>query len=182
VGLSKIACLRSRAQGTIAESYASRPLVSGRCCRQVAPGLGPPRPAQHVLGRWLVTAVASLVQTVYRESFSRPLTQMGWRSGFPTGRPWDFARDRSLCDRPRLRKVDPFDRDLPDPVPRIASPSPHLQCSSGPLGPTLRASRNSLPRGDSGRASALLAECDFVSLASLAATLTRPATGSSRAH
>ena len=28
--------------------------------------------------------------------------------------------------------------DLPDPVPRIAGPSPHLQCSSGPLGPTQR--------------------------------------------
>jgi hypothetical protein len=57
--------------------------------RQVTPGLGPPRPAQHDL-----PLARLIVQTVSRESFSRPLTQKGWRSGFPTGRPWDFALDR----------------------------------------------------------------------------------------
>ena len=38
---------------------------------------------------------ASPTQTVFRRSFLRSLTQIGWRSGFPTGRPWDFALDRS---------------------------------------------------------------------------------------
>jgi hypothetical protein len=77
--------------------------------------------------------------------------KMGWRSGFPTGRPWDFALDRGLLrDRPRLRDADLADLPRsPGPVPRIAGPSPHLQCSSGPMGPTLRWSRDSLPWGDS---------------------------------
>jgi hypothetical protein len=73
---------------------------------------------------------------------------MGWRSGFPTGRPWDFALDHGLLIN-SLARFDPICHNLPDPVPRIASPSPHLRCSSGSLGPTRRLSRDSLPRGDS---------------------------------
>ena len=41
---------------------ASRPLVSGRCCWQVAPGLGPPRPAQHEL-----RLAVQFTQTVARD-------------------------------------------------------------------------------------------------------------------
>jgi len=81
-----------------------------RVLRFPTSGLGPmlsasssrPGPASARSARTLprlVTAVASLAQTVSRESFSRPLTQVGWRSGFPTGRPWDFALDRGLLIR-----------------------------------------------------------------------------------
>jgi hypothetical protein len=50
-------------------------------------------------------------------------------------------RSRSQARYParRLRDLpNPLFYDLPDPVPRIASPLPHLQCSSGPLGPMTR--------------------------------------------
>jgi hypothetical protein len=43
--------------------------------------------------------------------------KMGWRSGFPTGRPWDFAGDRADPPDPHdLRRANRSDRcDLPDP-------------------------------------------------------------------
>src|SRR5918993_2533506 len=62
VGLSvgSIGFRGSRLAARLASTYVlRRPLVSGRCCWQVAPGLGPPRPAQH---EWLLAA--SLTQTV----------------------------------------------------------------------------------------------------------------------
>src|SRR5439155_3999867 len=63
----------------------------------------------------LVTAVASLAQTVSRESFSRPLTQNGVAERFPDWTAVGFrARSRPL-DQHRLRDADPSIHDLPDP-------------------------------------------------------------------
>jgi hypothetical protein len=52
----------TRGRRELHRSCASRPLVSGRCCRQITSGLGPPRPAQR--GRLLAVAPT---QTVARE-------------------------------------------------------------------------------------------------------------------
>ena len=118
--------------------------------RQVAPGLGPPRPAQHDL-----PLARSIAQTVLRESFSRPLTQMGWRSGFPTGRPWDFALDRINPSDPHVsglgptRTTRPFRCDLPDPFLGSRTLDRTSVRHWGPLGPTLRTTKDSLLRGDS---------------------------------
>jgi hypothetical protein len=54
------------------------------------PGLGPPRSAQRERG-----CEATLTQTVGRGSIRRDRQPTGWLSGFPTGRPWDFASNRS---------------------------------------------------------------------------------------
>jgi hypothetical protein len=143
--------------------------------RQVAPGLGPPRPAQHELH-----LAASLAQTVLRESFSRSLTQMGWRSGFPTGRPWDFAFDRldpSDCTRATCAASAHLSVrcDLPDPIPRITCPSPHLRAALGLVGSDAWRSAGLSP--------AVPREVPkHFPAASHAATLTRPASGPFRAH
>jgi hypothetical protein len=116
----------------------------------MTPGLGPPRPAQHEL-----PLARSLTQTVVRESFSRPLTQMGWRSGFPTGRPWDFALDRNDASDPHASGLGPIRTNrtsrcsLPDPFLGSRALDHTSVRHSGPLGPTLRVARNSLPRCDS---------------------------------
>jgi len=79
---------------------------------------------------------------------------MGWRSGFPTGRPWDFALDRldppqsTHGARPNTRTTS--DRcDLPDPFLGSRALDRTSVRRWGPMGPTLRVARNSLPRCDS---------------------------------
>ena len=65
--------------------------------------------------------------------------RLGWRSGFPTGRPWDFALvtiGLALSSHAWLCRATPtISRTL---LPRITGPSPLIQSSSGPLGPTHR--------------------------------------------
>ena len=84
----------------------------------------------------------------------------GWRGGFPTGRPWDFAfgstpvaivtveRCRSTIRRPVPQPARPVRGSkprLPDPfLGSFALPRP-LPGGSCELGPTLRVSGNSLP-------------------------------------
>jgi len=127
-------------------------LVSGRFCRQAAPGLGPPRPAQHEESGDCLFARTVRVATVSAAT-AHPT---GWRGGFPTGRPWDFAlttlrspREPFASSRCAVahRIEAPF-LTLPDPVPRIARAS-HLvtKALSHGMGPTRRLSGDSLPAG-----------------------------------
>ena len=68
-----------------------RPLVSGRCCWQVAPGLGPPRPAQHE--RFLAETLTQTVARDIRRRGRSPKTGVAER--FPD---WTAVGFRS-CDR-----------------------------------------------------------------------------------
>jgi hypothetical protein len=71
---------------------------------------------------------------------------MGWRSGFPTGRPWDFAL------RPRRAPPVMHDHASPATASRTLFLGSHalrrpFLVRSGALGPTCRLSGDSLPAG-----------------------------------
>src|SRR5687767_14657358 len=108
----------------------------------MTPGLGPPRPAQHESSPFDLGALRPRHQSVashtdgYREFFSRSLTQMGWRSGFPTGRPWDFASAAYLRSA-SLRQPTAFMRP-PGPIPRITRRSRPFLATRVTVGPTHR--------------------------------------------
>ena len=72
---------------------------------QVAPGLGPPRPAQHesLLSKTPIQTVDDAFASI-----ARPTGRLG---GFPTGRPWVFASSGSpqhLCPENRALFRGPF--------------------------------------------------------------------------
>ncbi len=76
-----------------------------------APGPGPPRSAQPD-----AAGEGHIRQTVWFAAVSAANTHpMGWRGGFPTGRPWDFAMSRQGFRRASVM--------FPDPVPRIGGAS-----------------------------------------------------------
>src|SRR5438445_4653298 len=75
---------------------------------QVAPGLGPPRPAQHgcFLSKTPIQTVDDAIRVI-----ARPTGRLG---GFPTGRPWVFASSTiSAAFLPHPS------RSFPRPIPRI---------------------------------------------------------------
>jgi len=140
-----------------------QPLARADILGKLTPGLGPPRPLQRK-----ALLADRLTQTVARDILVAAAHPIGWRSGFPTGRPWDFATrplarsvGSSLVSLPRrTRSGRSRDRtcttlqanaftSVPDPflgsrVFCLAVPG-----GSDALGPTHRRSGDSLPAGRS---------------------------------
>ena len=116
------------------------PILETTCSR--------PGPASVRSARGWRLHTSGLAQTVARDRSAASAHPTGWRGGFPTGRPWDFASSRSAmrisphtfpalersCDRPR--RTDPTTRSR-TLIPRIRRPSPSA-ATCPTVGPRIR--------------------------------------------
>ena len=126
-----------KARSVISRRWPGGPSAgSDRYCGNLAPGLGPPRSAQ----RGSIACRRLSHRRMDRDMRAAIARPMGRCSGFPTGRPWDFAGDR-------LASIE-------GPIP-VPGPAPRI----GPAGQKWPFLSRHCPRGPGSDASSRGGDC-----------------------